>query len=102
MSRNTIETMTADQMIVLNQKGLGFSQLPGITYCLGFALFTEEAKGYGPKSPGTYEWGGYFNTKFFIDPEEELIFVGMTQILPFRKGDFWNRMYAMIYGAIED
>ncbi len=102
LSRNTIETMTADQMILLNREGNGFSTLPGISYCLGFALRTEEAKGYGPKSPGTYEWGGYFNTKFFIDPEEELVFVGMTQILPFYRNDFWNRMYAIIYGAIED
>jgi CubicO group peptidase (beta-lactamase class C family) len=102
LSRNTIETMTSDQMMLLNQEGKGFSKLPGLTYCLGFALFTEDAEGYGPKSPGTYEWGGYFNTKYFIDPEEEVIFVGMTQVLPFYRNDFWDRMYSMIYGSIID
>lgn len=102
LGRNTIETMTADQMITLNQSQKGYSKLPGLTYGLGFALYTDPAAGLGPKSPGTYEWGGYFNTKFFIDPSEELTFVGMTQVLPFYRNDFWTRMYAIIYGTIED
>jgi len=102
LSRNTIDVMTADQMIELNKKGNGYSKTPGFTYGLGFALRTEDAKGNGVKSPGTYEWAGYFNTKFFIDPQEELIFVGMTQIVPFNHSDFWDKMYAIIYGSIAD
>lgn len=102
LSRKTIEVMTSDQLIKLNKKETGFSKKPGVTYCLGFALLTDEARGLNSKSVGTYEWGGYFNSKFFIDPEEEMIFVGMTQIVPFHHGDFWNKMYAIIYGSITD
>ncbi|NQU53000.1 MAG: beta-lactamase family protein [Bacteroidetes bacterium] len=102
LGRNTIEVMSSDQMIELNKRGTGYSKTPGLTYGLGFALRTKDAKGLSSKSPGTYEWGGYFNTKFFIDPQEELIFVGMTQIVPFYYGDFWNKMYALIYGSIVD
>ncbi len=102
LSRNTIEVMTADQMIDLNKKGTGYSKKPGFTYGLGFSLRTEDAKGNGVKSPGTYEWAGYFNTKFFIDPQEDLIFVGMTQIVPFNHNDFWDKLYAIIYGSITD
>ena len=102
VSRKSIEVMTSDQLILLNQKGNGYSKTPGITYGLGFALTTEQGRSVSHKSPGTYEWGGVFNTKFFIDPEEELIFVGMTQIVPFHRGDFWKKMYAILYGAIED
>ncbi len=102
LSRNTIDVMTADQMIELNKIGKGYSKIPGLTYGLGFSLRTEEAKGNGVKSPGTYEWAGYFNTKYFIDPQEELIFVAMTQIVPFRHNDFWDKMYAIIYGSIID
>jgi len=94
--------MASDQQITLNKEGKGFSKLPGITYGLGFALLTEQGNGWNSKSPGTYEWGGYFNTKFFIDPEEDLIFVGMTQIVPFYHQEFWNRVYAVIYSAVED
>ncbi len=102
LSRKTIDVMTSDQMIVLNQQGKGYSSTPGVTYGLGFALLTEPGRAVSHKSPGTYEWGGYFNTKFFIDPEEEMIFVGMTQIVPFPRQDFWDKMYAIIYGALED
>ena len=102
LSRKTIEVMTSDQMIELNKKGKGMSKTPGITFGLGFGLKTAEGSAVSHKSPGTYEWGGYFNTKFFIDPQEELIFVGMTQIVPFRRPDFWEKMYAIIYGAIDD
>ncbi|MBE9490447.1 MAG: beta-lactamase family protein [Bacteroidetes bacterium] len=102
LSRKSIELMTSDQMILLNKNRKGFSKTPGITFGLGFALTTEQGKAVSVKSPGTYEWGGVFNTKYFIDPKEDLVFVGMTQIVPFRRGDFWDKMYAILYGAIED
>ncbi len=102
LSRKTIEVMTGDQMIRLNQLGNGYSNRPGETFCLGFSLVTDQGKGIGMKSPGTYEWAGYFNTKFFIDPKEQLIFVGMTQIAGARHGELWDRLAALMYSAIED
>jgi len=102
LSRKTIEVMTSDQLLSLKAMGGGYSPLPGLTYGLGFQLKTKEGSALGHKSPGTYEWGGVFNTKFFIDPAENLTFVGMTQVLPFTRPDFWDRMYAIIYGSIED
>lgn len=102
LSRKTVEVMTADQMISLNEQGKGYSQNPGETFCLGFSLITDQGKGISCKSPGTFEWGGYFTTKFFIDPKEDLIFVGMMQIHNFQHGEFFDRVAALIYGAIED
>ena len=102
LGRKTIDVMTSDQLIRQNENGKGFSAKPGLTYGLGFSLKTAEGQAISPKSPGTYEWGGAFNTKFFIDPAEELTFVGMTQIIPFTRPDFWDRFYAIIYGAIEE
>jgi len=102
LGRKTIEVMTADQMISLNNKGNSYSQKPGETFCLGFSLITDQGKGLSSKSPGTYEWGGYFTTKFFIDPKEDLIFVGMMQIYNFRHGEFYDRISAILYSAIEN
>ena len=101
LGRKTVELIASDQMMVQNAMGTGYSKLPGITYGLGFSLKTAEGAAWNPKSVGTFEWGGAFNTKFFIDPAEELVFVGMTQIIPFTRPDFWDRMYAIIYGAVE-
>lgn len=102
LARKTIEVMTADQMVALNNEGKGYSKIPGNTYCLGFSLITEQAKGMNSKSVGTYEWGGYFSTKFFIDPKEELIFVGMTQLVPNYHSYFWDRITTLVYSAIQD
>ncbi|VAW23498.1 Beta-lactamase class C-like and penicillin binding proteins (PBPs) superfamily [hydrothermal vent metagenome] len=102
LSRKTIEVMTSDQMILLNEQGKGFSKIPGMTYGLGFYLLESEANGIDSRSPGTFGWGGYFNTKFFIDPQEALIFVGMTQVVGYRHGEVWDRINAIIYGAIDD
>ena len=102
LSRKTLEVMTSDQLILQNRAGKGISQRPGITYGLGFRLLTHQASGWSTKSPGTYEWGGVFNTKYFIDPREELTFVGMTQVLPFKRQEFWDRLYTVIYAAIDD
>jgi len=66
---------------------------------LGFSVTTAESK--GPYSPGTYAWGGYFNTKFWIDPVEKMTFVGMTNIVPFQYNEFWDGLYELIYEAIE-
>ncbi len=102
LSPQTIDVIRADQLIALNREGKGISQTPGISFGLGFLVFTEDATGVTVKSPGTYEWGGYFNTKYFIDPEQELIFVGMTQVLPFAHEHFWEKLYTVIYGTLED
>lgn len=102
LGRKTIEMMTADQLISLNLEGKGISKRPGESFCLGFSLLTEQGNGINSKSPGTYEWGGYYTTKFFIDPKEELIFVGMMQIHGFKHGEFFDRLSAILYSAIED
>lgn len=102
LGRKTVETMRSDQLISQNANGKGISKMPGITFNLGFALLTDPGEGYNAKSVGTYEWGGYFNTKYFIDPKEDLVFVGMTQIVPFRNPEFWDRLYAILYAALEN
>ncbi len=102
LSPQTVDMLNEDQLIMQNQNGKGLSEIPGITFGLSFKVTTEDARGVSPKSPGTYEWGGIFNTKYFIDPEEELIFVGMTQVFPFAHEHFWDKLTTVIYGALED
>lgn len=102
LNTQTIKMINTDQRLVLNLKENAFSKKSGVTFGLGFRLYTDKAAGLTIKSPGTYEWGGAFNTQYFIDPAEQLIFVGMTQSLPYKDGYFWDRLYPIIYGALED
>ena len=72
LSRKTIEAILSGQVGDL----LGDER----NYGLAFGLTTPKgaAKG-GNASAGTFDWGGYFNTQYFADPEEELIGIIMKQ-----------------------
>lgn len=48
---------------------------------LGFSVVLDGPKTGSLNSEGTYEWAGAAATKFWIDPEEDLIAILMTQLL---------------------
>lgn len=53
------------------QKGLGFG--------MDFAVHEDPAVSGLPHGPDSYWWGGAFGTWFWIDPANDLVFVGMIQ-----------------------
>jgi CubicO group peptidase (beta-lactamase class C family) len=72
LSRTTIQSILSNQVGEL----LGDER----NYGLAFGLTTADgaAKG-GNASAGTFDWGGYFNTQYFADPNEGLIGILMKQ-----------------------
>jgi CubicO group peptidase (beta-lactamase class C family) len=56
-----------------NQPGLGFG--------LDFAVLMDPALAKSPQGLNTFYWGGAFGTWFWIDPTNDLVFVGMIQNL---------------------
>lgn len=52
---------------------------PGMGFGLDFAVVEDPAVGGGYGGAGTYFWGGYAGTWFWIDPVYQLIVVGMIQ-----------------------
>ncbi|OEK03995.1 serine hydrolase domain-containing protein [Roseivirga misakiensis] len=103
IGKKTLAEMSKDQMPeVVTDYNPQRSERIGSSFALGFTVYLDSPTKRSPKSPGTYEWGGYFNTKFFIDPEEQMVFVGMTQIAGFNNNAFWEDMYKIIYEALED
>jgi CubicO group peptidase (beta-lactamase class C family) len=47
---------------------------------LVFGVVTDQGSIRGGQgSEGTFSWGGYFNTQYFADPEEEIIGIMMKQ-----------------------
>lgn len=72
----TVSLMSRDQTPKgMNQSILGSS---GTAFGLDFAIVTDpvEAESY---SVGEYYWGGAAGTWFWIDPVEDIVFVGMIQ-----------------------
>ena len=54
---------------------------PGHSFGLGVSVITDPGQTQVISSQGAYNWGGLANTKFWIDPEEDLVAILMTQVL---------------------
>ena len=68
---------------------------------LGFAVVLDMAKTGELASAGTYSWGGAAATTFWIDPQEKLIGVLMTQLMS-NPHPFHREFRVLTYSAIAD
>ena len=74
LSRTTIQSMMRNQVDDL------WGEDSGKYYGLAFGVVNEKGEGLGGEgSVGTFDWGGYFNTQYFADPEEDIVGVLMKQ-----------------------
>ena len=70
----------------------------GDKFGLGFVVRSE--KGLTELgSVGEYTWAGIYNTRFWIDPREELAIVMLAQIIP-RKPEIEAKVHAAVYQAL--
>lgn len=97
LSPKTIDYMRQDHL----QNGLTMTFSEGVGFGLGFAVVTDPAAAGMISSKGDYFWGGLASTIFWIDPEEEIVAILMTQYLP-PNNTIRKEMRTMVYQAIED
>lgn len=103
LSRKTIELMSrnhipAAQLPLRN----GDDIFAGEGFGLGFGVIIDPAASQLPWSQGTYYWGGAANTTFWIDPQEELIGLLMTQFMPSETYPVNDLFRVLAYQAITD
>lgn len=99
LEESTVDLMLTEQLGDMN---IALGEGPGVGFCLGHRLITQDQEGPVPFGKGTYSWGGYFNSKWWVDPTNDLVFVGMTNVLPFPHEDFWPGLYEVIYTSVEN
>lgn len=81
--------------------------MQGVGFGMDFAVILDPAKAQTPQGKDSYYWGGAFGTWFWIDPTNDLVFVGMIQN---RDGSIPGRdtpevrsiSYPLVYGAVTD
>ena len=73
----------------------------GVGFGLGFAS-TIDAVRNGAIGEGDFYWGGAASTIFWVDPEEELSVVFMTQLMPSGTFNFRGQLKSLIYASIVD
>ena len=108
ISRKTLDLMTANHLpgngsIASMSKSL-FSEAAyeGIGFGLGFATTMNASATLMPGSDGDYFWGGAASTFFWIDPEEDLIGLFMTQLMPSSTYPVRREVRTMVYAALDD
>ena len=83
----------------------GYYGGPGFKFGLGFQIHVDPGQSGSPSSKGTYEWGGWWHTIFWVDPSKEMFVIKMSQYSP---GESWvypddeQNLPDMIYQALTD
>lgn len=98
LAPDSVERMTRNQ---IGERPIGFEG-HGDGFGYGFGVLTQAGKGKDIASVGTYSWGGIFNTYYWVDPQEEMVGILMTQIFPFFHLTIRDDFKRMAYDAIDD
>lgn len=104
LSPTTIELMTSDHLgeridapVTPGELLLG---TVGYTFGLGFAVREEQGIAAVPGSEGEFMWAGYAGTYFWVDPEEDLVGVLMTQAPGPSRAYYRRHIKQLVYQAI--
>jgi CubicO group peptidase (beta-lactamase class C family) len=96
LSRTTVNFMMQNQVGNL----LGDR---GFDYGIAFGLIDEKGEAMGGRgSMGTFDWGGYFNTSYFADPNEGIIGLLFKQTQGTRDDQSSWKFRQLVFQAIDD
>lgn len=74
----------------------------GVGFGLGFATTISQTATLIPGSTGDFFWGGAAGTFFWVDPQEDLIGLFLTQVLPSSAYPVRRQLRTLVYSAITD
>ncbi len=76
----------------VTQEGMGFG--------LGFSPVLDAAANGALSNDGQYSWGGAASTSFWIDPDEEMSVIFLTQLMPSSTYPIRRQLRAAVYQAL--
>lgn len=94
LSPLTVDMMSSNRLrepaSLPNGKGFG----------LNFGVVVDNTQGDFPTSNGEYSWAGLASTVFWIDPQEELVVIMLTQYLPYRGGFYNDLLHRLVRASV--
>jgi CubicO group peptidase (beta-lactamase class C family) len=94
LSPLTVEMMSSDRLRdparLSDSTGFGFD----------FAVVVDNTKGDFPTSNGEYSWTGLASTVFWIDPEQDMVAIMLTQYLPYRGLFYSDLLHRLVRAAV--
>jgi len=83
LAPSTVQLMTSNHLspsLMTGEFSIGPETIrPGMGWCYDCAVFTDPARADEIVGKGTFFWLGAADTWFWVDPSNDLVFVGMTQ-----------------------
>jgi len=106
LSRTTVGLMASDHLGTRIATAATPGELvlgtPGYTFGLGFMVRQGAGVAGVPGSAGEFMWAGYAGTFFWIDPQEKLVAVLMTQSPGPSRPYYRRELKQLVYQAITD
>ncbi len=96
LSRTTVQVIMANHIGDIWNKS-------GAHHGLAFQVIDQLGQDAGGRgSAGTFEWGGYFNTQYFADPQEQIIGILMKQTQNTQKDETAWKFRQMVGQVIDE
>ncbi len=108
LGRKTVEYMRMNHlpedsdMAAMGQPVWSETSYDGIGFGLGFAVVLDPVKAQVITSPGEHHWGGAASTFFWLDPQEELCVIFLTQLMPSSTYPIRRELRTQVYQALTD
>ena len=108
LAPSTVQLMRSNHLperLMTGKFGIGiYTMQPGLGFGYDFAVFEDPVKFGSTAGRGTYLWDGVAGTWFWIDPVNDLVFVGMIQRMMTAPGapNMEDLSRALLYQALVD
>ncbi len=108
LGRKTVEFMRVNHLqsggdlASMGMPRFSESTMAGIGFGLGFAVVLDPAKAELLCSTGEHYWGGAASTAFWIDPQEDVIAILMTQLMPSSSYPIRRELRTLVNQALID
>ncbi len=103
----TVKLMTSNHVpaeLLTGQYGIGYQVMrPGFGYGYNCAVVFDPAEANLPEGKGTFFWDGAAGTWFWVDPTNDVVFIGMIQrMLGPGSPNLEYESRSAVYGALVD
>ena len=100
--KQIISPKTVALMTVNHLGAIPFPWEKGVGFGLGFSVVEDLGQRGVLGSKGEFGWGGAYHSTYWVDPQEELVVVYFTQLIPANGLDDHQKLRALIYQALMD
>jgi len=104
LGTKTVEMMTSNHLppLLMPIAFEGTEPMLGMGFGLGFGVLVDPSQSGVMGSAGDYSWGGYAEPYFWLDPQEDLIAIFMTQYLPSQFYPIRKEFRSVVYQALNE